>query len=195
MATDDAQMRDILDTKEYLMRKADECSAELENIQRCIDVVDSMIKKSSFSRASDLHKVQKQAGFTPKPTEAAPKPVIEQDPNAQPIMVNSEQVASVSITPDELRITMGDSVKLTSDTPPLRTFFVDRIIGSMKTADAAQVQGGKLDESSVISCDINEDDHIHNITIRNYRDKARAEEITKSITWLFSRMLENSARQ
>lgn len=190
MKPDDAQMRDILSTKEYLMRKADEHKTELDHIQRCIEMVDSFIKKSSFTRASELPPTQD----APREAPPAPQPSSDASPDSQPITVNSQTVAHTTVTPNELRITISDGVALTSDTPPLKSFFIDRIIGGMRARDEAQAKSGKLAADNVIACTINEDEHIRDITIRNYREKDRIEEIIKSVSWSLSRMVENSAR-
>lgn len=190
--SNDNQMRDILATKEYLMHKAEEYQTELDHIQRCIEIVDSVIKKSSFTRASALS--QSPRPKTDEQTTPLDEPTAHVGADSQPIMINSQTVAHATLLPDELKITISDNVKITSDTPPLKTFFVDRIIGEMRSKDEARAQNGQLSRDSVITCTINEDEQIRDITVRNYRDKERADEIIKSISWSLGRMVENSVR-
>ena len=53
---------------------------------------------------------------------------------------------------------MSDGIGLTDEIPPLRSFFIERIIGEMKKIDSADVKNGKIDQSSVIDCVINKMD-------------------------------------
>lgn len=182
------QLRDILEKKAQLTRKVEEHEAELEHIHRNIAELDSIIKKSSFTRASELE------------PSTAPPPITELDDapstDSRPIRVDSKTVAQAIVTPDELKIIINDDVTITSDTPPLKIFFVDRIIGGMRSKDEASAQNGQIESDSVIECAINEDDKcIRDITIRNYRDKERADEIISSVSWSLARMMENSAKR
>ena len=79
-------------------------------------------------------------------------------------------------------------------TPPLKTFFNDRIIGDMKKNDIQQVEDGKIKTSEIIDCVINDNDSkIREIIIKNYRQKERVDEIINTATWCLNRMVENSA--
>ncbi len=195
MSPDDVQMRDILATKEYLMRRAEECQTELDHMQRCIKIVDSFIAKSSFTRASQLPKTPAEPGTgrpAPEPTPEPTQPDASQA-DSQPIVINSQAVAHTTMTPDELRITIGDGVILRSEGSPLKTFFVDRIIGSMRSRDEARAKSGGLNPAEIIECTISEDEQIRHIAVRNYRDKERADEIIKSVSWSLSRMVDDPA--
>ena len=189
MKPEDGKMRDILDIKEHLARRAEECERELEYLRRNIAVLDSLIKKSSFTRASEMaiRQVPEQDHES-----ASPEPVVEPT-NTIPITANSRSLAHAIVTPDELRVVIGDGIDLAPDTPPLKTFFVDRIIGGMRAKDVVSAQAGSVSRDSIIACSINEDaGRIQNITISNYRDKDRADEIINSVSWTLARMVENS---
>ena len=83
---------------------------------------------------------------------------------------------------------------LIQKTPPLKTFFVDRIIGEMKKNDIRQVEDGKIKNHEVIDCIINDNgSKIREIVIKNYREKERVDEIINTATWSLTRMIENSA--
>ena len=58
-----------------------------------------------------------------------------------------------------------------------------------------EVQNGKISEDAVINCIINKDGNkIREILIKNYRDRERVNEIINTVSWSFSRMIENSEK-
>ena len=78
--------------------------------------------------------------------------------------------------------------------PPLKTFFVDRIIGEMKKKDIEQVESGVIKKDDIINCVINDNgNRIREIIIKNYRQEERVDEIINTATWSLTRMIENSA--
>ena len=90
---------------------------------------------------------------------------------------------------------MNEGIGLTDEIPPLRSFFIERIIGEMKKTDNVDVKDGKIDEGSVIDCIINKNGpSIREIIIKNYRQKERLDEIINTATWSLTRMLENSVK-
>ena len=99
-----------------------------------------------------------------------------------------------SVTSDDVSIILEDNVVLDPKTPPLKTFFIDRIIGEMKKNDIQQVEDGKIKNNEVIDCVINDNgSKIREIIIKNYRQKERIDEIINTATWSLTRMIENSA--
>ena len=103
-------------------------------------------------------------------------------------------MCSSDLTNNEVSIVLEDNVTLDPKTPPLKTFFVDRIIGEMKKNDIRQVEDGKIKNHEVIDCIINDNgSKIREIVIKNYREKERVDEIINTATWSLTRMIENSA--
>jgi len=88
---------------------------------------------------------------------------------------------------------LEENVTLSPETPPLKTFFIERIIGEMKKKDGQEVQSGKIGRDDVIDCIINNNGStIREIIIKNYRQKERVDEIINTATWSLTRMIENS---
>ncbi len=193
MESTDERTRDILEIREHLAKEAERYETALEYTRRNIAILDSLLIKSSFTRASDI----KRGPDEPPREDAAPEEPAADDAEtdgAIPIMADSETVAHARVTPDEVSVAIADGVRLTADTPPLRTFFVERIIAGMRAKDDARAKSGEIDADSVITCDIREDaGAIREIVVRNYRDKPRADEIVASVSWSLARMVENSA--
>ncbi len=143
MGFSDEQIRDMLELKEDLAEKIIKYREQIEKLEKNISVLDTILKQSSFTKAS---------------------------------------------------IILEDNVILDPKTPPLKTFFIDRIIGEMKKNDVQQVEDGKIKNHEVIDCVINDNgDKIREIIIKNYRQKERIDEIINTATWSLTRMIENSA--
>ena len=90
---------------------------------------------------------------------------------------------------------MAEDIGLESETPPLKSFFVDRIIGEMKKKDNAEAENGTIQKDSIIDCIINKNgSEIREIIIKNYRQKERVNEIINTAAWSLSKMIDNSSR-
>ena len=69
---------------------------------------------------------------------------------------------------------------INADTPPFKSFFLDRIIGEMKKKDFVEAENGKIQKESIIDYIINKNgSDIREIIIKNYREKQRLTEINQ----------------
>ena len=190
----DEQIQKMLELKESIIDKMAKHQDELDFLQKNLDVLDVVLKGSSFTKASSL----------PRSTEPVTK-----EPEEEKIEVKEEKLESIQIkknkdgevianafvTPEKISIILNEGIGLTDEIPPLRSFFIERIIGEMKKIDSADVKNGKIDENSVIDCIINKNGPaIREIIIKNYRQKERLDEIINTATWSLTRMLENSVK-
>ena len=177
MGFSDDQIHDILELKEQLVEKIEKRLKEIEKLEKNISVLDTILKQTSFTKASDLTlNTEKKKAVVP-------------------IIKNSDgsTIATVFISDDKLSIILDKNILLNSKTPPLKTFFLDRIIGEMKNKDNQEVEKGKIGKDDVIDCIIsNNGNAIREIIIKNYRQKERVDEIINTATWSLTRMLENS---
>jgi len=177
----DEQIRDVLELKEELSEKIIKYKEQIEKLEKNISVLDTILKQSSFTKASDL-------------TRNAPKTIKQERKIAITKSSDGTTIANAFVTNNEVSIVLEDNVTLDLKTPPLKTFFVDRIIGEMKKNDIRQVEDGKIKNHEVIDCIINDNDSkIREIVIKNYREKERVDEIINTATWSLTRMIENSA--
>jgi hypothetical protein len=101
-------------------------------------------------------------------------------------------ISNAEYTPAFVRIALTDDMNLNINTPPFKTFFLNRILEGMKTKDKEKVQKGELGESEIIDykVDNDEDGKINSVMISNYRERERLNEIFNTATWVFTRMLE-----
>ena len=190
----DEQIQKMLELKESIIDKMAKHQDELDFLQKNLDVLDVVLKGSSFTKASSL----------PRSTEPVTKEPEEEkievkEEKAESIQIkknkDGEVIANAFVTPEKISIILNEGIGLTDEIPPLRSFFIERIIGEMKKIDSTDVKNGKIDESSVIDCIINKNGPaIREIIIKNYRQKERLDEIINTATWSLTRMLENSVK-
>ena len=185
----DEQIQKMIELKDSIIDKMTKHQEELDFLERNLEILDVILKGSSFTKASSL------------PRKEEPKQEIKietkDEPESIPIKKNKdgEIIANAFVTPEQVSIILSEGIGLTDEIPPLRSFFIERIIGEMKKTDSVDVKDGKIDESAVIDCVINKNGpSIREIIIKNYRQKERLDEIINTATWSLTRMLENSVK-
>lgn len=178
------EIRDVLELREWLLEEIEKREREVEKLKQNLRILDSLVKQSSFSKASTLM------------SSAGRNQPIQQTASIVPMKSQENQIiANAHVTPDELVIIPTEEVILDVDMHPFKSFFLGRIIGGMETQDNADIQNGKIPQNSAINCIVNkEGNKIREILIKNYRQKERANEIINTATWSFSRMIENSKK-
>ena len=182
MKFSDEEIRNILELKEEITEKIVKCQEQIEKLERSLSAVDTILKQSSFTKASEIIS---NSSDTKK----------EENRVSIPITKNSDGtiIANAFVSDDKVSIILEENVTLSSETPPLKTFFIERIIGEMKKKDGQEVQSGKIGRDDVIDCIINNNGSaIREIIIKNYRQKERVDEIINTAKWSLTRMIENS---
>ena len=196
----DEQIEKMLELKESIVDKMAKHQDELDFLQKNLDILDVVLKGSSFTKASSLpRKSESIVETVVKKEEPIVETVVKKEDTSESIQIkknkDGEVIANAFVTPEKISIIMSEGIGLTDEIPPLRSFFIERIIGEMKKIDSADVRNGKIDQSSVIDCVINKNGPaIREIIIKNYRQKERLDEIINTATWSLTRMLENSVK-
>lgn len=111
-------------------------------------------------------------------------------------------LANAEISQDTVVIVPVSGINLNVNTPPFKSFFLNRILEGMKNKDAEKVSQGTLRESDVLNYKVEEEDDdsggssgiIKRIVINKYREKDRLQEIFNTSAWVFTRMLEKSGK-
>ena len=197
----DEQIQKIIELKDSIIDKMTKHQEELDFLERNLEILDVILKGSSFTKASSLLRKEEPKQEIKIETKDVPKQEIKietkDEPESIPIKKNKdgEIIANAFVTPEQVSIILSEGIGLTDEIPPLRSFFIERIIGEMKKTDSIDVKDGKIDESAVIDCVINKNGpSIREIIIKNYRQKERLDEIINTATWSLTRMLENSVK-
>jgi hypothetical protein len=118
-------------------------------------------------------------------------------------------LANAEILPDAVVLVPATGINLNVNTPPFKSFFLNRILEGMKSKDAEKVSQGALRESDALNYKVEEEQQqdigasggggassgiIKRIVINKYREKDRLQEIFNTSAWVFTRMLEKSGR-
>jgi len=113
-------------------------------------------------------------------------------------------LATVRVSKNIIEIVPENTITLYVDTPPFKSFFLNRILEGMKNKDLEKVRQGQLNENQMLRYDVNaasSDNNNNNadnkkqlkkVQISNYREKERITEIFNTSAWVFTRMLEKS---
>lgn len=183
MKQSDEQIKEIASWREELVKQIDRHAQAIEILQKRLLVLDSMLKESSFTKASSLENTQKQPEEKSK-TEKKPIPITQGS--------QGRIIANAFVTPEQVEIILDEDLKIDADIPPFKSFFIDRIIGEMKKKDNLDADSGKIKKDSIIDFIINKNgSEIREIIIKNYKEKERINEIINTAGWSFTRMLEN----
>jgi hypothetical protein len=178
MKFSDEQIHDVLKIKDHILNEIEKYKLEIEMLEKNLGILNSVLKESSFTKASDLSTKQTKSDSTKIPLTRGS---------------SGEIIANAYVTPTQVSIVLNDDIGLDENTPPLKSFFIDRIIADMKRKDSSDVQRGKIQPDSVIDYVINKNgSHIREIIVKNYRQKDRVNEIINTAAWSFSRMIENT---
>jgi hypothetical protein len=184
------QIQDVVAMKDNLIKQMGKHQNAIEILEKNLTILDLVLKESSFTKASTLSTVKTLELSTKIPTASIEK----SEESSIPITSGSDGkiIANAYITPDQVSIVLEDSMEINADTPPFKSFFIDRIIGEMKRKDSAEAENGKIQKDSVIDYIINKNgSDIREIIIKNYRQKERVNEIINTAGWSLTRMLEN----
>src|SRR5687767_6097771 len=99
-------------------------------------------------------------------------------------------LANAEISQDAVVIVPAPGVNLSANTPPFKSFFLNRILEGMKNKDAEKVSQGTLSESDSLNYKVEEEDDggggggiIKRIVINKYREKDRLQEIFNTSAW------------
>jgi hypothetical protein len=193
MKFSEEQIKEIVALKESLIEQIDKHQEGIEMIEKNITVLDSFLKNSSFTKAS---KLEINTKIIKKPEERS---IPNEKPEERSIPIkrtnDGKLIANAYVTPKQVSIVLDNEILINVDTPPFKSFFLDRIIGEMKKRDEIEAEDGKIQRESMIDYIINKNGtNIREIIIKNYRQKERVTELINTAGWSLTRMLENISK-
>lgn len=196
MMFSEEQIRDIVTLKEELVRKISDHQEAIDSLEKNIRILDTVLKGSSFTKASQM--VPKKSALQEVPEEVSEDGGGGGQDNSIPIKNGNggELIARARVTPDRLTITIEDHVRVSEDTPPFRSFFMDRVIGDIRRKDDAMAKNGDIPAGSVIEClvESNKAAGMREIVIRNYGQSDRVGDLINAAEWSLTRMLEKTGK-
>lgn len=223
-AYSDNDIRQAAEIREWLVKQIADKQEEIERLRTTLLLIDSLLKQGSFKPASNLDSsitLSSSAGnvdlVPPKTTLSVKSGSASDgikissnspDPSEQMNEQNTESkmikplirfkdsllLANAEIYPSSVEIVPTKGIILNVNTPPFKSFFLNRILEGMKMKDEEAVNQGRIKDSDLLQYQVEEDDDglIKRIKISNYREKERLNEIFNTSSWVFTRMIEKS---
>jgi len=210
-------IRRAAEVREWLMKEVTNKKEELDKLRQTLFIVDSILKKVSFITASNLESsaTNLKEKIVPEFQSVNEKRITntEHGYNSATKLTSTDNTRNdnqeMEIRPlkrakDDLLISnavynstyvtipLANDIILNINTPPFKSFFINRILEGMKTKDREKFQKGEINESQIIEYKVDTDEHgdIRSITVSNYRERERLNEIFNTATWVLTRMLE-----
>jgi hypothetical protein len=174
-----AKLRAILEKRVETMEK------ELDGLKTLLSLIDATLIKDGFKRAEISKPVQ-----TP-PKQTTPPPSLTQQKKGVPLKtVTGDLLAQFYIEKDSIQITLAEDKNFDINTPPFKSFFVERVLAKMQEKDREDASKGKIDPEKILSYNIKQDGNtLREITIRNLR-RERSRELKSSVRWTLEKMYE-----
>jgi len=213
-------IRRAAEVREWLVKEVTNKKEELDKLRDTLLIVDSLLKKTSFITASNLESsatnikdkivpeiqsVQEKENEMTTKTKSSSDLTSElasndnslddnQGVEIKPLKRAKDNflISNAEYTSTYVKIPLVNDINLNINTPPFRSFFINRILEGMKTKDIEKIQKGEISESDIIDFKVDSDQNgiIKSVTVSNYREKERLNEIFNTATWVFTRMLE-----
>ena len=195
MRFSEEQVKEIVALRENMLQQIDKHQEGIEMLEKNITLLDEFLKDSSFTKASQLE-IKNESKMVENNEElehVEPKHVESSIPIKRGN--DGQIIANAYVTPDQVSIILDEQIMINVDTPPFKSFFLDRIIGEMKKKDSVEAENGKIQKESIIDYIINKNGtDIREIIIKNYREKQRVTELINTAGWSLTRMLENISK-
>ena len=210
-------IRRAAEVREWLMKEVTNKKEELDKLRETLLIVDSILKKVSFITASNLESsaTNLKEKIVPEFQSVNEKRITntEHGYNSATKLTSTDntrndnqemEIRPIKRAKDDLLISnavynstyvtiqLSNDIILNINTPPFKSFFINRILEGMKTKDREKFQKGEINESQIIEYKVETGEHgdIRSITVSNYRERERLNEIFNTATWVLTRMLE-----
>jgi len=180
---DEEILSKLMELRTYLETRLKALEEESERLRTLSKIVEEVVISKSFRVAETLQ---------PVPTKKV-APTLPSEP-AESIPLKTSQgvlLADMFVTPPNVRIVPVEALTFSTNTPPFQTFFITRILESMKVKDDEAVRQGQFLPEDALSYDVvTEGDVIREIAVRNYGDDRRLMEIKSTCRWTLEKMYE-----
>lgn len=170
--TDEEKVKALAEIKEYLERRVSELTREIETLRKLIQFVDEELAARSFKKPKIVEK---------------PPPRVEPGVGGRIRVLKSrsgENLATVTVTSNEIRFIINPNITVTSDMRPFSSFLIRKVLDAMSRADAERVEKGTLPPGHELSYEVILDgDRVKEIIVRNFREEHRLREIINAVRW------------
>ena len=187
-------IRRAADAREWLIKSISDRQEEVERLRTILAIIDNLLKQGSFKAAASLGFVTAgtattQVQQTRQHAPTAPTLKSSDNRDIKPLKRAKDDfwLANAEMSPNAVVLVPAPGVNLNVNTPPFKSFFLNRILDGMKNKDASQ----GIKEPDALNYKVEEENGtIKRILINNYHDKERLQEIFNTSSWVFTTMLE-----
>jgi hypothetical protein len=172
----------LLKIRDNLERRIETLEQEINDLKTALTIIDENIIKEGFKK--------------PRPPENTNNENISQEEDETSILgsvkgKDGTTLGILTLEGDKLIFTPQEDFGFKLDIPPLQSFFLDKVLENMRSADEQGVIRGELEPEEVLSYEINStDDQIETIIISNYGGERRLRDIRSSLRWTFDKMYD-----
>jgi ribosomal protein L11 len=179
------KIKKIAKLRAILEKRAENMETELDGIKTLLNLIDKTLIKEGFKRAE----ISKPVQIAPK--QATPLPPVTSQRKGVPLKtVTGDLLAQFFSEKDSVKITLAKDKNFDINTPPFKSFFVERVLAKMQEKDKEDANKGKIAPEKILSYNIKQDGNtLREITIRNLR-RDRSRELKSSIRWTLEKMYE-----
>lgn len=195
---DKETVKNLARIKEYLEQRIDELNKELEMLKQIVELVDKELVEKSFKKPSIPTEVKEPPKEVSR--EVITRPEIPTTPEAEEGRVRilksktGDTLATVYISPNELRFIINPNINVTYDMKPFSSFLVKKVLEAMNKMDLERVEKGRLAPGQELTYNIVQDgERVKEIVIRNFREEYRLREIVNAIRWTLETIVERQS--
>jgi hypothetical protein len=188
--TVEEKMKKIAELRTLLEERVHKMEEELEQWKALLELVNTTLLKEGFKKAEAIKPAPPAA---PPPQEAPPTiqpPALEYEKAIPLKTVTGDLLANLFVNEESMRVIMAEDKKFNINTPPFRTFLLERVLTKMQEKDREAVGTGKIPPDKILTYNITrEGDILREITIQNI-DPDRFRELKSAIKWTLEKMYE-----
>jgi len=171
--------------KSFLERRIKQQEEEVNNLRSFLEAVDSLLTERSFRRVEIRPTVEAATAKT--------EPALTPSDSIPIMTTDGVRIASMSVGPHSLEVIPESTVNLDSNSPPLRSFLVAKVLEPMLTKDKEAATAGSLLPDNMLTYDVEQEGgRLKAIVVRNYGDDRRLLELKNAIRWTLRRMYEKT---
>jgi hypothetical protein len=186
--SEEESVKKLAEIKAYLEKRMAELQDEASKIKSIVEIVDANLTEKSF-RKVELPK----APLTPSTGSASSS---QEGMSRQVLPLKTPEgihLADISQTENELTITPIEGMRFDVNSPPFRAFLIGRVLEPMRNRDNTATKTGELSPDKVLSYVVDQEGNLmRSLTIRNYGDERRVQELRNAIRWTLRRMYERA---
>lgn len=178
MVLSEEKVEILAELKSFIEREIDRKEEEISKLKRFLKAVDAFLAESSFKTADAL-------------TSKTEKPKTRNTRKTIPIKSGNIELATLHIDNNRLRIVPAPKHQFDPEISPFDSFFIKRIMSTMKEEDQNKVDAGQLLQEEAFEFSVKiENGILEEIEIINVGSQERRNEIRRTIRWTLEKMWE-----